>query len=134
MIRRPPRSTLFPYTTLFRSLLELLRQCLMDIANRKGPNPQAVQAINAAADAVVQRQFQLTLPIKKLGKSSRDRKSRVEVFRRLDSEVGEAWYCEVTRAGQRTPQRLWMSDVPGFIRSEERRVGKECRSRWSPYH
>ena len=26
--------------------------------------------------------------------------------------------------------------VAGFIldRSEERRVGKECRSRWSPYH
>src|SRR3712207_8772400 len=24
MIRRPPRSTLFPYTTLFRSLLDLL--------------------------------------------------------------------------------------------------------------
>ena len=21
-----------------------------------------------------------------------------------------------------------------YIRSEERRVGKECRSRWSPYH
>ena len=21
-----------------------------------------------------------------------------------------------------------------LIRSEERRVGKECRSRWSPYH
>src|SRR2546422_8575552 len=26
MIRRPPRSTLFPYTTLFRSAEELLRQ------------------------------------------------------------------------------------------------------------
>ena len=29
-------------------------------------------------------------------------------------------------------------DVPAAtrrgIRSEERRVGKECRSRWSPYH
>src|SRR5256885_5629954 len=25
MIRRPPRSTLFPYTTLFRSLLEVAR-------------------------------------------------------------------------------------------------------------
>jgi len=24
--------------------------------------------------------------------------------------------------------------VPTFLRSEERRVGKECRSRWSPYH
>ena len=22
----------------------------------------------------------------------------------------------------------------GLTRSEERRVGKECRSRWSPYH
>ena len=22
----------------------------------------------------------------------------------------------------------------GWFRSEERRVGKECRSRWSPYH
>src|SRR3989454_12093964 len=24
--------------------------------------------------------------------------------------------------------------TPAFERSEERRVGKECRSRWSPYH
>ena len=22
----------------------------------------------------------------------------------------------------------------GVVRSEERRVGKECRSRWAPYH
>ena len=25
-------------------------------------------------------------------------------------------------------------DVIEVVRSEERRVGKECRSRWSPYH
>ena len=24
--------------------------------------------------------------------------------------------------------------IVGLARSEERRVGKECRSRWSPYH
>ena len=24
--------------------------------------------------------------------------------------------------------------VEADVRSEERRVGKECRSRWSPYH
>src|SRR5258707_8831231 len=30
MIRRPPRSTLFPYTTLFRSLLLLLEQAPLD--------------------------------------------------------------------------------------------------------
>ena len=30
---------------------------------------------------------------------------------------------------------LWMPPNPDHIkRSEERRVGKECRSRWSPYH
>ena len=27
----------------------------------------------------------------------------------------------------------WHPEVE-FVRSEERRVGKECRSRWSPYH
>src|SRR3712207_8401014 len=34
MIRRPPRSTLFPYTTLFRSLerVEQLRHDLVDVA------------------------------------------------------------------------------------------------------
>src|SRR3712207_8118620 len=32
MIRRPPRSTLFPYTTLFRSLL--LRGCIPVLADR----------------------------------------------------------------------------------------------------
>src|SRR2546422_4214901 len=26
------------------------------------------------------------------------------------------------------------STAPDYARSEERRVGKECRSRWSPYH
>ena len=39
--------------------------------------------------------------------------------------------------------RPWRQDVrfaalekrpPNWDRSEERRVGKECRSRWSPYH
>src|SRR2546430_13709357 len=30
MIRRPPRSTLFPYTTLFRSLSDSLRRRLQD--------------------------------------------------------------------------------------------------------
>ena len=29
---------------------------------------------------------------------------------------------------------LLLSDSPEYVRSEERRVGKECRSRWSPYH
>src|SRR5204863_8425628 len=39
MIRRPPRSTLFPYTTLFRSVHRLLvrRQPGLPTASRAGP-------------------------------------------------------------------------------------------------
>ena len=29
---------------------------------------------------------------------------------------------------------LTIDDIFKELRSEERRVGKECRSRWSPYH
>ena len=29
---------------------------------------------------------------------------------------------------------LFLAIGPNIGRSEERRVGKECRSRWSPYH
>ena len=27
-----------------------------------------------------------------------------------------------------------IKEFTNYVRSEERRVGKECRSRWSPYH
>src|SRR5579859_7648990 len=30
--------------------------------------------------------------------------------------------------------KVWKLDKDRLHRSEERRVGKECRSRWSPYH
>ena len=33
-----------------------------------------------------------------------------------------------------TQQTLVLNGLRGQVRSEERRVGKECRSRWSPYH
>src|SRR2546430_3728728 len=44
MIRRPPRSTLFPYTTLFRSLsthqryLEMMKAAGKDFAALRGPS------------------------------------------------------------------------------------------------
>ena len=31
-------------------------------------------------------------------------------------------------------ENFWSAHGEGKFRSEERRVGKECRSRWSPYH
>ena len=39
-------------------------------------------------------------------------------------------------AAQDSVNVTWYGSTPtgGMLRSEERRVGKECRSRWSPYH
>src|SRR2546426_9135369 len=34
----------------------------------------------------------------------------------------------------RKPTPAMLKGLDALIRSEERRVGKECRSRWSPYH
>ena len=37
-------------------------------------------------------------------------------------------------ASMNFPQKQNNNLIPKWVRSEERRVGKECRSRWSPYH
>src|SRR5215204_4991207 len=45
----------------------------------------------------------------------------------------EIWKCGNLALG--LLRRFPNSQISGFPnRSEERRVGKECRSRWSPYH
>ena len=50
---------------------------------------------------------------------------------------------EASPKGTKAPMQALMSSFPfpndvwadkNVPRSEERRVGKECRSRWSPYH
>ena len=61
----------------------------------------------------------------------------------LESAVEAHLIRAVLRAGALTfklapttagvPDRLVVWPT-GRVRSEERRVGKECRSRWSPYH
>ena len=45
-------------------------------------------------------------------------------------ELTDKIYREGVEKGNEEAQRL----IANAQRSEERRVGKECRSRWSPYH
>src|SRR3712207_8961787 len=47
MIRRPPRSTLFPYTTLFRSYLPPIHP--IGTVHRKGPNSAEMPGGNPVA-------------------------------------------------------------------------------------
>src|SRR5258708_17750179 len=39
-----------------------------------------------------------------------------------------------TRGGDEEKAGILFVEMLKYLRSEERRVGKECRSRWSPYH
>src|SRR2546422_8597711 len=49
MIRRPPRSTLFPYTTLFRSQLELVEAKRPPGLERVGVHPRRSRIVIALA-------------------------------------------------------------------------------------
>src|SRR3712207_9396082 len=103
MIRRPPRSTLFPYTTLFRSLGQLL-----------------LDDVGLDGDAEV-----VGLP-RQVG-------GRVHVaFLGLELRVAQV-APEDGRHAELVGVRERLRDLD-YLRSEERRVGKECRSRWSQYH
>src|SRR2546425_3966053 len=48
MIRRPPRSTLFPYTTLFRSPLSLAARKFSRVSTREADQAQALDDFGAA--------------------------------------------------------------------------------------
>ena len=41
---------------------------------------------------------------------------------------------EIANVRKESTKKVKINDHKKLTRSEERRVGKECRSRWSPYH
>src|SRR3712207_9151146 len=101
MIRRPPRSTLFPYTTLFRSQFAKVQVTIEPLeVTADGPTYEFVNAVTG-------------------GRIPR------EYIPSVDAGMQDAMQYGIL-AGY--PM------VGVKARSEERRVGKECRSRWSPYH
>src|SRR2546422_7823104 len=65
------------------------------------------------------------------GTASRD-ESRMSDRARAQVTTPEALPDERLTDAALRPSRL--DEFVGQAKSEERRVGKECRSRWSPYH
>src|SRR5256885_15164464 len=61
---------------------------------------------------------------------------REEQVFRIDHYLGKPSVQNLLalRFGNALFEPLWRRETIANIRSEERRVGKECRSRWSPYH
>ena len=60
------------------------------------------------------------------------RQGRVTVNGRVSMEMGLK--VDPARDHVKVDGRHLKPAAPKAYRSEERRVGKECRSRWSPYH
>lgn len=93
-------------------LLEELRRALIVIATTKESNDVIVELINQTAEKVLNTNFQLESSIKKLSKTSKNKKHKINVFRVLNAEVGESWYCQ----DQLFPEnKIWMHEPPGFI-------------------
>ena len=60
-----------------------------------------------------------------------DKRCEEEIVKILRSETPD--FGIIAEEGTNFPgEKVWIVDP--LDRSEERRVGKECRSRWSPYH
>src|SRR5256885_5031187 len=74
MIRRPPRSTLFPYTTLFRSATHDLAIQLNAIASRKArgdqPGVSASRALVFIADASTEPELRARLAAQRADRKS----------------------------------------------------------------
>src|SRR2546426_10057126 len=105
MIRRPPRSTLFPYTTLFRSFARLAKPSLDGLWWGRVAL-LATGYLYVSGRGVVLIRSVLELPTLQMRRDEDRTAGAIEIAR--GRAIG--------------------------ARSEERRVGKECRSRWSPYH
>src|SRR3989449_8992729 len=124
MIRRPPRSTLFPYTTLFRSRVEQLLLVRADrqrrvVRREHDRHHTPLAAGDHALDGLPDERMPVAHPD-------------------VDGPRGPERATQRLRLGfgplQDGRAAADARIAPLDLRSEERRVGKECRSRWSPYH
>src|SRR3712207_8960969 len=133
MIRRPPRSTLFPYTTLFRSS----RAVGNVMANN--PVPLLVPCHRVVRNDGRTGSYAF-------GAGEKVRLLRLEGVE--PEEISGSPYvatpttgivchatCRNAKRIQPRDRRVFRS-VASAVEAEigKRRVGKECRSRWSPYH
>src|SRR3712207_9547345 len=109
MIRRPPRSPLFPYTTLFRSFGTVAAAGIQTLSKVElTDNRNLIIVAVAIAVGVIPA----ALP---------------EFYDGFPEAVRIVFESGITAASV-------AAIALNILRSEERRVGKECRSRWSPYH
>src|SRR5256885_14960038 len=118
MIRRPPRSTLFPYTTLFRSRERGLDVPVV-VRTAHGDVATARAALKNGAFDFLEKPIDDVMLLEVLHNALRvDRERRAAVTARSSSDR------RMERLTER--EREILSLLAAGHRSEERRVGKEC--------
>ena len=139
MIRRPPRSTLFPYTTLFRSIggwHDIFQGgTIKNFTGMKknGANTSARDGQRLLIGPWVHGNTGTLAGSYNYGTiSSRDKEN---IHGRTLSFFDKWLKGDITKEPIEKSVRIFVMGINEWRdRSEERRVGKECRSRWSPYH
>ena len=81
----------------------------------------------------------LDFPCNQFGQQAPGDAAEINSFCSLNYGTTFPRFAKIDVNGPHTaPLFYWLkkgkSGLLGVLRSEERRVGKECRSRWSPYH
>src|SRR5258708_39389300 len=123
MIRRPPRSTLFPYTTLFRSKREAKDSITLAIFNCLKP---IVAAINGAAVGVG---ITMCLPMDVRMMSTAARIGFVFNKRGMAMEAGSCWFLPRLVGMQRAQEWVMTAELFG---AEEALKGGLVRSVHAP--
>ena len=127
MIRRPPRSTLFPYTTLFRSENPAIGS-IKSVSRSTQIGVDGVWKLGDGSPVENAFKYSSTYPFATAEALLLAKPGR---FATIFSDPTQLERPAINNAQllSKATKKRWK-----FLRSEERRVGKECRSRWSPYH
>src|SRR3712207_8061098 len=109
MIRRPPRSTLFPYTTLFRSEHRSARDrhCLNRDAEESVDDPRLPDSLGGGDDLHAFSGYAPRAGHGQSGRPQRDRKST-----RLNSSHANISYAVFCLKKKNTAPRRWRSSRP----------------------
>src|SRR3989449_10299709 len=151
MIRRPPRSTLFPYTTLFRS-----SGLAFTVPGTPAPGPATLVAPsgsiatstptftwNVVASATQYLlwvddssggRIRTTYTAAQAGCAGGTGTCSITPSVELTPGAGQWWIVTINGSGNGPWSARGVFTLAGTPRSGEGRVGEEGRSRWAPYH
>src|SRR3712207_4101194 len=141
MIRRPPRSTLFPYTTLFKTSVA---EFFTDSAVTTFSNSDYFE--DRANTIALPKAKKVSAALSTCITNRRSHRQFIDEEMPLQDLADLLYYAcgissqAIIKEGMTKTVALRNCASGGglypitLFRSEERRVGKECRSRWSPYH